>query len=134
MTARERLVLLAFFGLILAAAVGARTVFGTVGAVAGAGLGVLAVGRLTRVNARMDARLGAEPATARAFSWRRVLTRAVVHLAVLGVALVLTAVIPFVGDELFVGAAAALTAFPAVVTAAGLRGSLPRRRTLPPAA
>ncbi len=134
MIARERLLLLAFFGLILAGAAGARPLFALAGGVVGAVVGLLAVGRVRRFSTRMDARLGPDPARDRRFSLRRVLVRAGVHLGVLSVALFSTAVVPFLGDDLFAAAAAGLTAFPAVLTGAHLRPALPRRRgALPPA-
>ncbi|MBC7375155.1 MAG: hypothetical protein H7323_14300 [Frankiales bacterium] len=43
------------------------------------------------------------------------------HLAGLGGLLLPTIFVPFIGNELFAGSAAAVTAFPAILTARGLR-------------
>lgn len=121
MTRRERLLLLAFFTALLVLLVRDEPEAAAVGGVAGAVAGVLLSGRLRRLSSRMDARLGADERRPTTFSARRPLVRAAVQLAVLGGLLVTTVFVPFVGDELFAGAAAAVTALPAVVTAARLR-------------
>ncbi|MDP9466545.1 MAG: hypothetical protein M3P31_04805, partial [Actinomycetota bacterium] len=55
------------------------------------------------------------------FVVRRPLARAGVQVVVLGGLFVTTVFVPFVGDELFAGVAAGVTAFPLVLTAARLR-------------
>lgn len=120
MTRRERVLLLAFFAVVLAVLVRDEPEAAAVGAVAGGGLGVLASGRLQRLSRRMDDRLGEQPAQP-VFSWRRPLVRAGVQLVVLAGLLLTTVFVPFIGDELYAGSAAALTALPAVLTAARLR-------------
>ena len=116
----ERLALLACFALVVASALALAPVAGALGAIAGAAAGFAVVPRLGRLRSRVDATLGADAPVA-GFRPRRLLTRVVAHLAVLAVLLVMTIVIPFVGDELFAAAAAAATALPFVLTAARLR-------------
>jgi hypothetical protein len=87
---------------------------------AGAAAGFVFVPRIGRLRSRVDATLGAD-APVTGFRPRRLGTRVVAHLAVLGLLLVTTILIPFVGDELFAAAGAAATAFPLVLTAARLR-------------
>ena len=121
MTRRERLLLLAFFGVVLALLARGEPTSTAVGGVAGAVAGVLLSGRLRRMSRRMDDRLGADEPAVTAFSLRRPLLRAAVLLAVLAGLLVATVFVPFIGDELYAGSAAAVTALPAVLTLARLR-------------
>ena len=121
MTRRERLLLLVFFGAVLALLARSEVEATALGAVAGAGAGVDVAGRVRRLSRRMDTRLGADDAAPDRFSVRRPLLRAGAELVVLGGLLVTTVFVPFVGDELFAGSAAAVTALPAVLTAARLR-------------
>ena len=117
----ERLVLLAFFAALLALLGWAELEATVVGAVAGAVPGVLVASRLKRLSGRMDEKLGVVETVPRGFRPVQVLVRGGVHLAVLAGLLVPTIFLPFVGDELFAGAAAGATAFPLVLTAARLR-------------
>ncbi len=121
MTRLERIALLVFFLVLLAGLIGIDRNAAVLGGVAGAGVGVVASGRLRRLSRRMDERLGAEVVALDRSNVRRPATRAVVQLAVLAVVFVSTIVIPFLGDELFAATGAAVTAFPAVVTVARLR-------------
>ena len=121
MTHSERLLLVAFFGVVLALLGGAEPTATALGAVAGAGAGVVTAGRLGRVRTRMDERLGPDDPPPTGFALRRPALRAGVHVLVLGGLIVVTALVPFVGDELYAGSAAAVTAFPLVLTAARLR-------------
>ena len=118
MTRPERLLLIAFFAVVLSVLGGWEPTAAALGGVAGAGAGVAAAGRVARLRTRIDARLGPDDAPATGFAVRRPLARAGVHGVVLGGLFVTTVVVPFVGDELFVGSAAAVTAFPLVLTAA----------------
>ena len=121
MSRLDRLLLLVFFaGLLVLLARSELTSTG-VGAVAGAVPALLVAGRLRRLSGRMDARLGVVEERRRGGSLRRVLARAGLHLVLLGGLLLSTIVVPFVGDELFAGSAAAVTAGAAVLTAARLR-------------
>ncbi len=121
MNRRERLLLLVFFGVVLVLLVRDNQTSTLVGGVTGAVVAVVAAGRLSRLSHRMDERLGADPVAVTGWSWRRPARRAVAHLAVLAGLLLLTVFVPFVGDQLFAGAAAAVTALPAVLTASRLR-------------
>jgi hypothetical protein len=122
MTRPERLLLLAFFAAVLSVLGGWEPTAVAIGGVAGAGAGVVATGRVRRLSDRMDARLGPDDSAPPAgFALRRPAVRAGTHVVVLGGLLVTTGVLPFVGDELFAGTAAAATAFPLVVTASRLR-------------
>jgi predicted PurR-regulated permease PerM len=122
MTRPERLLLLVFFAGLLALLAYQERNATAVGGVAGAVAGVAVAGRVRRLSRRMDERLGIDdPAPARRLRPRALAVRAVVHLAVLAALLASTVFVPFVGDELFAGSAAAVTALPAVLTAAGLR-------------
>ncbi|MBC7639346.1 MAG: hypothetical protein H7231_06145 [Rhodoferax sp.] len=121
MNRRERLLLLAFFVVVLVLLVRDEQTATLVGGVAGAGAAVVTAGRLHRLGRRMDERLGADPVAVKDWSWRRPALRAGAHLTVLGGLLLTTVFVPFVGDELFAGAAAAVTAFPAILTASRLR-------------
>ena len=120
MTRLERLALLAFFAVVVALLATQALVWTLAGAAAGAVVGVALAARLGRLRSRMDATLGAD-APATGFRPRRVIARAVVHLAVLAALLLPTFVVPFVGDQLFAGLAAAATGLPFVVTAGRLR-------------
>jgi hypothetical protein len=126
----ERVVLLAFFAGLLAVLASHEAAATAVGAAGGALAGVAVAGRVRRLRTRMDARLGVEP-VARGLRLRALAVRAAVHLGVLGALLLSTAFVPFVGDELFAGAAAAVTALPAVLTAAGLRRRARRAGSAP---
>lgn len=121
MTRRERVLLLAFFAVVLTLVARSEPVAAAVGGVAGAAAGVLVSGRLQRLGRRMDERLGAEPARRPGFSLRRPLVRAGLQVLVLGGLLLSTVFVPFIGDELYAASAAAVTALPAVLTAARLR-------------
>ena len=122
MSRPERLVLLVFFAGLLALLGYEERNATAVGAVAGAVAGVAVAGRVRRLSRRMDERLGIdESAPNRRLRPRALALRAAVQLAVLAALLTSTLFVPFVGDELFAGSAAAVTALPAVLTAAGLR-------------
>jgi hypothetical protein len=117
----ERLVLLLFFAGLLGL-LGYLELEATVfGAVAGAVPGVVVAARLKRISSRMDARLGTVDTVPKGFRPVQVIVRGGVHLAVLAGLLVPTIFLPFVGDELFAGSCAAVTALAAVVTASRLR-------------
>ena len=120
MTRPERLLLLAFFALLLAGLVRLAPVLGSTGLVLGLLCGGAVVGRLGRLRTKMNARLGTDdPRTG--LSLRRVGTRMVVHLLVLGALVLPTVIVPFIGDELFAGAAAFATGLPLALTASRLR-------------
>ena len=122
MTRAERLVLIAFFAVLLSVLGGWEQTATTVGGVAGAGAGVAVAGRSRRLAERIDAKLGPDDSPApTGFAVRRPLSRAGLQVVVLGSLFVTTVFVPFVGDELFAGAAAGVTAFPLVLTAARLR-------------
>ena len=122
MTRAERLVLLGFLAVVLSLLGGWEPTATAVGGVAGAGAGVAVAGRSRRLSERIDARLGPDDTPApTGFAVRRPLARAGVQLVVLGGLFATTIFVPFVGDELFVGTAAGVTAFPLVLTAARLR-------------
>jgi len=121
-TRPERLVLVVFFLAVLSVLAGAEPRAAAVGAVAGVGAGVVAAGRVRRVRTRIDARLGADDDAPIGFVLRRPAVRAGLHVVVLGGLFVTTVVVPFVGDELYAAAAAAVTGVPLVLTAARLRG------------
>lgn len=121
MTRRERLLLLAFFAGVLALLARAEPTATALGGVAGLGAGVLVARRARRLSARIDARIGAEEARPTGFRLRRPLVRAGVHLVVLAAVFLSTAFLPFIGEELYAGIAAAVTGVPLVLTAAGLR-------------
>jgi hypothetical protein len=70
----------------------------------------------------MDARLGEVQVRRTGLRPARVAVRAGLHLVVLGALLLSTVFVPFVGDELYAAAAAAVTGLAAVLTAARLRG------------
>ena len=122
MTRPERLLLIAFFGVVLAVLGGAEPTATALGATAGVGAGVVTAGHLGRARARIDARIGPDDAPAPGFALRRPTVRAAVHLVVLGGLFGAIALVPFVGDELYAGSASAVTAFALVLTAARLRG------------
>ncbi len=122
MTRAERLVLLAFFAVVLSVLGGWEQTATAIGGVAGAGAGVAVAGRSRRLSERIDAKLGPDDSPApTGFVVRRPLARAGVQVVVLGGLFVTTVFVPFVGDELFAGLAAGVTAFPLVLTAARLR-------------
>lgn len=121
MSRPERLLLLAFFAVVLVLLSRSELTATAVGSVAGAVPAVLLAGRLNRLSGRMDARLGEVDVRRTGLRLRPVATRAGLHLLVLGGLLLSTVFIPFVGDELYAAAAAAVTGFAAVLTAARLR-------------
>ena len=121
MTARERLLLLVFFGGVLFLLARPEPGATAVGAAAGGVVGVLLAGRVHRLGRRMDERLGEAAPSQPQFSVRRPLVRIGIQLTVLGGLFLTTVFIPFVGNELYAAAAAAVTALPAVLTAARLR-------------
>jgi len=117
----ERLALLVFFASLLALLGWVRLEAAAVGAVAGGVPAVAVASRLQRLSGRMDATLGVVDTVPKGFRPMQVLVRGGVHLALLAGFLVPTIFLPFIGDELFAGSCAALTAFAAVVTASRLR-------------
>jgi hypothetical protein len=122
MTRAERLVLIAFFAVVLSVLGGWEQTATAIGGVAGAGGGVVAAGRSRRLSERIDAKLGPDDnPSPTGFVLRRPAVRAGAHVVVLGGVLLTTGLLPFVGDELFAGSAAAVTAFPLVITASRLR-------------
>ena len=121
MTRPERLLLIAFFAVVLSVLGGSEHTATAIGAVTGIAAGVAASGRLHRLSARMDARLGPDEDQRAGFAVRRPAVRAGAHLVVLAGLFVVTVFVPFIGDELYAGAAAAVTAFPLVLTASRLR-------------
>lgn len=122
MTRAERLLLLAFFAVVLSVLGGWEQAATAIGGVAGAGAGVVVAGRSRRLSERIDAKLGPQDSPApTGFAVRRPLARAGLQGVVLGGLFVTTVFVPFVGDELFAGTAAGVTAFPLVLTAARLR-------------
>ena len=121
MTRPERLLLIAFFVAVLSVLGGWEPTATAIGGVAGAGAGVAAAGRVARLRTRIDARLGPDETPPSGFAVGRPLVRAGTHVVVLGGLFVTTIFVPFVGDELYAGSAAAVTAFPLVLTAARLR-------------
>lgn len=120
MTRLERLALLAVLGLLLAALVMLAPVAGGLGGTTGAALGLLSARRLTGLSRRMDAVIGSGDVRS-GFRARTVLWRVCVQVSLLGAVFLSVGLLPFVGDELFAGAGALVTALPAVVTAVGLR-------------
>jgi hypothetical protein len=121
MTRRERLLLLAFYAVVLALLARSEPNAVALGGVTGVAAGLAVSGRLRRLGHRMDARLGVDDDQPSGFVLRRPLVRAGLQLLVLGGLLVSTVFLPFVGDELFAASAATATAVPLVVTAARLR-------------
>ena len=122
MTRAERLVLLAFFAGVLSVLGGWEQTATAIGGVAGTGAGVVVAGRSKRLSERIDATLGPDDDPApTGFEVRRPAARAGLQVVVLGGLFGTTVFVPFVGDELFAGAAAGVTAFPLVLTAARLR-------------
>ena len=121
MTRPERLLLIAFFAVVLSVLGGTEQTATAIGGVTGIAAGVAASGRLQRLSARMDARLGPDEDRPSGFALQRPAVRAGVHLGVLAGLFVVTVFVPFVGDELYAGSAAAVTAFPLVLTASRLR-------------
>ncbi len=121
MTRLERLLLLAFFVAVLAVLASSELTATVVGGVGGAGAGVAVAGRMHRLSTRMDATLGTDPVRVRGVRPRSLALRAAAHLGVLLALLLTTVFVPFVGDELFAGCAAAATTLPAVLTAWRLR-------------
>jgi len=120
-TRAERLLLIAFFAVVLSVLGGWEPTATAIGGVAGAGVGVAAAGRVARVRQRVDARIGPDDTPPTGFVLRRPAVRAGTHVVVLGGLFVTTVFVPFVGDEIWAGSSAAVTAFPLVLTAARLR-------------
>ena len=121
MSRLERLLLLAFFAAVLAVLVRREMTAAAIGAAAGTVPALLLAGRLHRLSARMDRRLGVVEERRRGLRPLQVAVRAGLHLALLGALLLSTFFVPFVGDELYAAGAAFVTAGAAVLTAAGLR-------------
>jgi hypothetical protein len=117
----ERLVLLLFFAGLLALLGYAEPEATAVGAVAGLVPAVVVAARLKRLSERMDAKLAVVETVPKGFRPMQVVVRGGVHLALLAGLLVPTIFLPFIGDELFAGCCAAVTAFAATVTASKLR-------------
>jgi hypothetical protein len=119
----ERLALLGYFAVVVLLLASQALVPTVAGAAAGVVGGVAVAGRLGRLSQRMDAKLGTDPVVvASGLRLRRVITRVVVHLAVLFVLLIPTTIVPFVGDQVFAALASGATALPFVVTARRIRG------------
>ncbi len=121
MSRPERLLLLAFFAVVLVLLGRSELTSTAVGAVAGVVPAVLLAGRLSRLSSRMDARLGEVEVRRTGLRPARVAVRAGLHLLVLGGLLLSTVFVPFIGDELYAASAAAVTGFAAALTAARLR-------------
>ena len=121
MSRAERLVLLAFFAVLLALLGWAEPAATAIGAVAGAVPAVAVAGRLRQLSSRMDDKLGVVDTVPKGFRPMPVVVRGGVHVALLAGLVVPTVFVPFIGPELFVGSCAGLTAFAAVVTASRLR-------------
>jgi len=121
MSRAERLVLLAFFATLLAVLGWAELEATVIGAVAGAVPAVAVAGRLKRLSGRMDDKLGVVDTVPKGFRPMPVVVRGGVHVALLAGLVVPTLFLPFIGDELFAGSCAGVTAFAAVVTASRLR-------------
>ena len=121
MSRPERLLLLAFFAVVLVLVGMSEPTATAIGGLAGAVPAVLVAGRLKRLSGRMDARLGIVEEVPRGVRPGRVALRAGLHLMVLGGLLVTTLLVPFVGDELFAAGAGAATAAAAALTASRLR-------------
>ena len=121
MSRPERLLLLVFFAVVLVLLGRTELTSTAVGFVAGGVPALLTAGRLKRLSGRMDARLGVVEKRRTGLRLRPVVSRAALHLLVLGGLLLSTVFVPFIGDELYAAAAAAVTAFAAVLTAARLR-------------
>ena len=121
MSRSERLLLLAFFAVVLVLLGRNELTSAAVGFVAGSVPALLTAGRLARLSGRMDARLGEVAVRRTGLRPGAVAVRAGLHLLVLGGLLLGTVFVPFVGDELYAATAAAVTGFAAVLTAARLR-------------
>ena len=121
MSRAERLVLLAFFAVLLGLLGYVEPTATALGAAAGAAPGIAVAGRTKRLSARMDARLGIVEQPPTGLRPRRVVVRAGLHLGVLGAVFATTGFLPFVGDELFAGGAAGVTGLAAALTASRLR-------------
>ncbi len=121
MSRPERLLLLAFFTVVLVL-LGRSELSATAGGVVAGGVpAVLLAGRLNRLSGRMDTRLGILEERRRGLRAAVVAVRAGLHLIVLGGLLLSTVFVPFVGDELYAASAAFVTTGAAVLTAARLR-------------
>lgn len=121
MSRPERLLLLIFFGVVLALLVVSEPTAAVVGAVGGAVPGALAAGRMNRLSTRMDTRLGVVEERRRGVRIRPLLVRGGLHLGVLALLLLTTVVVPVIGDELFAASASFVTAGAAALTAWRLR-------------
>lgn len=121
MSRPERLLLLAFFAAVLAVVGREELTSAAAGAVLGAVPAALLAARLTRLSGRMDTDLGIVEERPRGLRPAAVAVRAGLHLLGLGVLLLTTVFVPFVGDELYAASAAFVTAAAAVLTASRLR-------------
>lgn len=121
MSRPERLALLGLFGVVLVLLGWGEPVATALGTAAGVVPGIAAAGRLKRLSGRMDARLGVVEERPIGLRPRVLVVRGGMHLLVLGGLLLSTVFVPFVGDELYAGSAAAVTGLVAVLTAARLR-------------
>lgn len=121
MSRSERLVLLAFFAVVLVLLGRSELTATAVGAAGGGVPALLAAGRLKRLSGRMDAKLGVVEEPRTGLRPVGVAVRVGLHLLVLGTLLLSTVFVPFIGDELYATAAGAVTGFAAVLTAARLR-------------
>ena len=121
MNRAERLLLLVFFVVVLLVLSRGELTSTVGGAVLGVVPAVLLARRLHRLSDRMDRRLGTVDEPRRGVRPGVVGVRAGLHLLVLGVLLVTTLLVPFVGDELYAAGAAAVTAGAGVLTASRLR-------------
>jgi hypothetical protein len=117
----ERLVLLGLFAVLLALLGWSEPAATALGAAAGVVPGIAVAGRLKRLSGRMDARLGVVEERPTGLRMRVLVVRGGMHLLVLGGLLLSTLFVPFIGDELYAGSAAAVTGLVAVLTAARLR-------------
>ena len=116
MSRPERLLLLVLFAVLLLVLSRRELSATVVGAVLGVVPAVLVAGRLNRLSDRMDRRLGTVAQRPRGLRPRVVAVRAALHLLALGVLLLATLLVPFVGDELYAAGAAAATTGAAVLT------------------
>ena len=121
MSRAERLALLGFFAMLLALLGYLEPTATAIGVAGGAVPAAAVSGRTKRLSTRMDAKLGIVEQPRRGLRPRAVATRGALHLAVLGGLLLTVGFVPFVGDELYAGSAAAVTGFAAVLTALRLR-------------
>ncbi|HEU0101612.1 MAG TPA: hypothetical protein VFR07_04770 [Mycobacteriales bacterium] len=118
MTRLERLAVLAFLVVLLALFVLRQPVSAGFGALAGIAAALAVADRLGRVRRTIDARLGDDvevpPSGLRV---QVVVRRALLQIVVLAALLLVAVFTPFVGENAYAVAAAAATAFPAVLAA-----------------